>query len=85
MHSSYTAFEKKQNTDEYTEEYFINSIQECDLLSEDVLCKLSDVIESFSRDYFKEEKDRMSVTDATAMCFLVEMRLSVSYLKQETI
>ncbi|AKJ39384.1 hypothetical protein MCM1_2367 [Methanosarcina barkeri CM1] len=54
MHSSYTAFEKNQNTSEYTEEYITNSIEECDFLMKDTLCKLRDAIESLSRDYFKE-------------------------------
>lgn len=90
MHSSYTAFEKNQNTNEYTEEYITNSIEECDLLMEDALCKLSDAIESLSRDYFKEEKDRMSVTDATAMlshrnAFIRELSEARNYLIAELV
>ncbi|PAV12930.1 hypothetical protein ASJ81_04895 [Methanosarcina spelaei] len=90
MHSSYITFEKNQNIDEYTEEYIVNSIEECDLLLEEALCKLSDVIESLSRDSFKEEKDRMSVTDATALlshrnAFVRELSEARDYLIAELV
>lgn len=90
MHSSYTAFEKNQNTSEYTEEYITNSIEECDFLMKDTLCKLRDAIESLSRDYFKEQKDQMSVTDATAMlsrrnAFIRELSEARNYLIAELV
>ncbi|HNW37958.1 MAG TPA: hypothetical protein PKJ75_03815 [Methanosarcina vacuolata] len=90
MHSSYATFEKNKNTNEYTEEYITNSIEECDLLMEDALGKLSDVIEALSRDYFKEEKDQMSVTDATAMLslrneFIRELSEARNYLIAELV